>query len=289
MNLISGPGNYVLSKNISRTLNIDAINVQFRKFPDGESYLRISKNWYDDEIVLLHSISPPQDTKLIQLLFLIDKIKKESVNKLTVICPYLAYARQDRSRIEDEVVSIFSLIRLFELLKINKLITINVHNSEVFKNANFNFVDINAISFMAEYMKDNGYSGSYSLSLGKKPSDIKHAEDANKILKGGCSRLLTFRDAVNGEVTLGKIDFDIRDKCVIIFDDVITSGNTHLKATELLRKHGASEVHVACVHSLITKKNLEKIVSKFNGFICTNTIQNKFSKVDVSPLISNVL
>jgi len=99
-------------------------------------------------------------------------------------------------------------------------------------------------------------------------------------------RLRTFRDPDTGVVTLGKVSFEVDGKDVIIFDDVTTTGRTHIKAVNLLKRQGAKRVYLACVHSLLSEEAQELILRVVEGFICTDTVPNRFSKVSVAPLIA---
>ena len=219
----------------------------------------------------------------------IDAIRLGRANSITLVAPYLAYARQDRRQMPGEAVSILTLIRLLLFLSTSKLITVNIHNPAIFKESELEFQDLSAIPLLANYLKGKGLGGTFSISLGKKPVDLEHAMDVTSILGGGFGRLETFRDPSTGEVTLGEADLEVDRLRVIIFDDVITSGRTHLKAVELIRDMGADEVHLACVHSLLKDEWLRNVLDEVDSFVCTDTVPNRFSRVDVAPLIAKSL
>lgn len=90
-------------------------------------------------------------------------------------------------------------------------------------------------------------------------------------------------------MTLDKAFFEVFGKDAIIFDDVITTGRTHVKAVNLLKQQGARRVYLACVHSLLSEEAQELILRVVEDFVCTDTVPNRFSKVPVAPLIAQAL
>lgn len=289
MMIICGPGFERMGVEIAGILGVEASTVEHRFFPDGESHLRLTRGVEGLDVALVHSTAPPQDTRLVQLLLLIDAIREGGADSVTLVAPYIAYARQDRRRLPGEAVSAFTVIRLLTALGVSRLITVNVHNPAVFEGSGLELIDLSAIPLLAEHLKDGGFRGAFSISLGKKPVDLEHAREAASVLGGDCGRLETFRDPNTGEVSLGRADIGVEDRRVVVFDDVITTGGTHLKAIESLRDGGASEVHLACVHSLLTEEKLLEVVEATDSFVCTDTVPNLCSRVRVAPLIADAL
>jgi ribose-phosphate pyrophosphokinase len=289
MLLVSGPGSEEPGREIADLLCVEASTVEHRFFPDGESYIRLTTEVRGRDVVMVHSTAPPQNTRMVQLLLTLDAIREGGASDIIVVTPYLAYARQDRRRLPGEAVSIFTVARLLFSLGASKLITVNVHNPEVIEGSRLGLHDLSGIPLLADYFKEMGLEGAFALSLGKKPVDLEHARDAAAILEGGYGRLETFRDPTTGEVILGKADLDVEGRKVVIFDDVVTSGRTHKEAARFLRGRGADEVHLACVHSLLTDERLDAVLEEVDSFVCTDTVPNRFSRVSVAPLIAEAL
>lgn len=288
MVLVCGPGSERMGEEIAGILGVEPVAVEHRTFPDGESHLRVAGDVMGRDVVLVHSTTPPQDVRLVQLLFTLD-VLREGAESITVVAPYMAYARQDRRQAPGEAVSISTVIRLLSALGVSRLVTVNVHNPEVFEGLGLVLRDVSAIPLLAGYYREEGYGGSFSLSLGKKPVDVRHAEEAASVLGGGYARLETFRDPASRRVTLGEPDFEVNGRRVVVFDDVVTSGGTHLGAVELLRGMGAVEVHLACVHSLLAGGSLEAVQDAFDSFVCTDTVPNVCSMVGVAPLLADAI
>ena len=289
MVIVCSPNSIPIGTEIGKLAGIPVTIVESKTFPDGETHLQLTVDVKGKDVTLIHSTHPPQDKHLVQLFLLLDTIKNEGASSIRVVAPYLAYARQDRRQLPGEVVSISSIIRLLDLLNVNELITVNVHNPEVFNRARLELVDTSAIPLLAAHLRKKGYGGCFSLSLGKKAVDVRHAKEAADVLGGGYMRLKTFRDPSTGEVSLEEAEFDVAGKVVAIFDDIITSGRTHLKAVEYLRNKGANEVHLACVHSLLSEDHRAWVLKAVDSFICSDTVPSMDSKVKVASLIADLL
>ncbi len=287
--IICGPGSEQIGMEIAGILGMESSIVKHKFFPDGETHLRLTREVDGVDVVLVHSTSPPQDRHLVQLLLLVDAIREGGAESITLVAPYMAYARQDRRRLPGEAVSVFTVIRLLTTLGVLRLVTVNVHNPAVFEGHWLEFIDLSAMPLLAEHLKDSGFGGAFSLSLGKKPIDLEHAKEAASILDGEYGCLETFRDPNTGDVSLGRANIGVEGLRVVVFDDVITTGGTHLKAVESLRDGGASEVHLACVHSLLSKEKLLEVLEATDSFICTDTVPNRCSRVRVAPLIADAL
>jgi len=289
MFVVSGPGSHVMGRGIADILSLGWSGVDHREFADGESNLRIKEDISGLDVILVHSTSPPQDTRLIQLLFMMDALRERGANRIIPVSPYLAYARQDRGRLPGEVVSIASVISMLRSQGMDRLYTVNVHNPDVFEGSGIELTDISAFPLLAQHLMDEGLAGAFSVSLGKKPADIVRAKITASILGGDSGHLATFRDPFSGKVTLGEGDLLFRGSRVVIFDDVISSGRTHIETADLMRNNGAREVHLACVHALTPEEKLDEILPSFDGFTCTDTVPNRFSRVGVAGLIAEAL
>ena len=286
MIVVQGPGSEQMGSSVADLLGAAGVTADCRTFPDGEAYLCLSSHIGDEDAVIVHSTGPPQNDRIIQLFLLIDTCRDMGVRTIRVVAPYLAYARQDRRRKVGEPVSILTLTKLLESLDVSELLTVNVHNPDVFKHSKIRVRNLSAIPLLAEYFRNQGLEGAFALSLGKKPVDVQHAKNAAEILGGEYDRLKTFRDPDTGVVSLGDAPFEVNGKDAIIFDDVITTGRTHIKAVNLLKEKGAKRVFLACVHSLLSEEAQELIMRVVEDFACTDTVPNRFSRASVAPLIA---
>lgn len=289
MIIVQGPGSEQIGSSVADLLDIEKVSVDYKTFPDGELYICLSEDLKNKDVVIVHSTGPPQNDRLVQLFLLIDACRDMGARTVRLVAPYIAYARQDRRQKIGEPISILTLMKLLESLNVNGLLTVNVHNTDVFRGVNIKVRDLDAFPYLAKYFKDQGLKKAFSISLGKKAIDLEHGKMAAEVIGGQYGRIKTFRDPNTGAVTLEEAHFNLAGKDVIIFDDVITTGRTHIKAIDMLKQQGAKKVYLACVHSLLSEEAQELILRVVEDFACTDTVPNRFTKVSVAPLIAEAL
>lgn len=290
MKVILGPASRKLGEKIAELLGVETVPVAFKTFPDGESYIRFNvESLMDEDVIIVQTTSPPQEQKLIQLFLMADNAKDMKAKSITAVVPYLAYSRQDKRFLSGEVFSIKTIMKLLEACSINKIITVNAHNPTVLKTFKIPVSDLSAIPTLAEYFKAKALvENPVSLSLGKKALNM--AREANSILKGGFDYISTRRDVQTGKVTLEEKTLQVKNRDVIIFDDIISSGGTMAKAVEFAKKQGARNVYAACVHPLLMGDAQKKILeSGAEEIISTDSVSSHVSKVSLAPLLSEEL
>lgn len=288
MKIILGPASKELGMQVAQFLKVKAIPVALKIFPDGEQYVRLEDTVEGEETVIVQTTSPPQDSRLIQLAFMADAAKRGKAKKVTAVVPYLAYARQDRVFLEGEAVSIEAVAKMLKAAGIDALVTVNVHHEEVLAKFPFEARNLSAISLLAEYFKDKGLERAFALAPDKGATYM--AEKAKEILGGEWGYLEKYRDRYTGQVNIEKGEFEVKDKTVIIFDDIISTGGTIIAAIKVLKEIGAGKVYVACVHPLLIgdaeKRILETGAEEIVG---TDSISSRVSKVSLAPLIGKAL
>jgi len=277
-----------LGGEIAAQLKAKVVPVKFKRFPDGESYIRFAGNVEDEDVVIVQTTSPPQNENMIQLLLMADNAKDMGAKTITAVVPYFAYARQDKRFRPGESFSAKTIVKLLQACGVNKIFTVNSHNPALLKTLSLPIEDLSAISLLAQHFKKQGFKNVFSLCLGKKGPDT--AVEANKVLEGGYGFIPTQRDRVTGNVTIEKKPLPIKNKDVVIFDDIISSGGTMIKAVAWTKEQGASRVYAACVHPLLSGDAKEKILKSGADYIVgTDTVPSPVSVVSVAPLIAQAL
>lgn len=285
MKIIPGPASKQLGEKIAELLDAETVPIAFKTFPDGESYIRLEGKVQNEEVFIVQTTSPPQDTKIIQLTLIADAAKRNRAKKVTAIVPYLAYARQDKAFLQGEAISIETITRMLKASGIDSLITVNIHQEKVLTKIPFPAKNVSAIPLLAEYFKNKGYTEAFALAPDRGAMQI--AEEAKKVLGGECGYLEKQRDRYTGQISVEKKKFEVKGKTAIIFDDIISTGSTLVAAAKVLKELGAEKVYAACVHPLLIgdaeKRILEAGVEEIVG---TDSVPSHVSKVSVAPLIS---
>ena len=288
MIVVPGPASHELGQKIAELLKTKVVSVEFKRFPDGESYIRFDGDVETEDVIIVQTTSPPQNENFLQLFLMADNAKDMKARTITAVVPYLAYSRQDKRFRSGEAFSIKTIVTLLEACGVHRIITVNAHNPKVLNAFRIRFDDLSAISLLAEYFKDQGFDGAFSLSLGKKARAV--AAEANNVLKGGHGYIETRRDRLTGKVTVERKTLPMKGRDVVIFDDIISSGGTMIKAIEWVRAQGVKSVYAACVHPLLVGDAEDEIMkSGADGIVGTDCVPSSVSLVSVAPLIAKAL
>jgi ribose-phosphate pyrophosphokinase len=288
MIVIPGPASVELGKKVAAEINAGVVPVEFKRFPDGESYIRFDGAVEGRDVVIVQTTGPPQNENLVQLLLLADNAEDMGAKSTTAVVPYLAYARQDNRFRAGEALSVKTIVTLLKQCGVSRIVTVNSHNPGILRTLSVPVEDLSAITLLAQHLKKQGLKNAVSLSPGKK--GLNTALEASKVLGGKHDYIPTQRDRITGNVTIEKKAVPIRDKDVVIFDDIISSGGTMIKLVACAREQGAKRIYVACVHLMPIGDAIEKILDNgADGIVSTDTVPSQFSFVSVAPLIAQAL
>ena len=288
MKIVLGPASRELGEKIAELTGMQTVPVAYKTFPDGEAYVRLESLVQDEHVVIVQTTSPPQDSRLMQLAFMVDAARRNGARKVTVVVPYLAYARQDKMFLQGENVSVETVGGMLAAAGVNELFTVNVHQENALAKFLFPARSFSAIPLLAEYFVKKGMQKAFALSPDKGALHI--AQQAQKVLGGNCGHLEKHRDRYTGQTSQTGKGLNVKGKAVVIFDDIISTGGTIVGATRILRELGAAHVFTACVHPLLVgdaeKRILDAGVEEIVG---TDSVPSSVSKVSLAPLISKEL
>jgi len=271
------------------------IELEERIFPDGEVCPRLlikDKNILQDSHVIIAmqlSLAQPKNQYLISLLLTIYNLKQYGAIKITCIMPYHIYSRQDReSRIGEPISSKF-LASMLEAAGIDEYLTINSHSygknplSDFFKESKS--ISLTAIPLVAKTVQKLSNSSEDILCFSPDEGALMLAKEAADAIKSpfyGAIRKI--RDPETGNISqeLIGIDLSLKDRSILIVDDLVSSGGTMVGAAKIFKQQGAKEVYLGYIHGVHTIEKFEDLQKEdIQLFVTTDTI-----KLDIPGLIT---
>ncbi len=286
--VVAGPSSPELASKIASYLNSELVTVNTQIFSDGECKIKMP-NVKGKYCAVVQSLYPPTDRHLLQALMIIKKCYDDNASHICSVTPYMAYARQDRAFIQDEFPSMSLIARLFESVGTNSLITLDVHSLKALSYFSIEAKNMSSIPLFADYIKSSNHLHR-PVAVSPDMGGRKRTEEFSKILDIDSLILEKSRDRHSGEVSIdeSKIHDLVADRDIIMIDDIISTGNSIIKATDILRRKNSGKIYVLCTHSLISENNIQSVLDAgVKNIVTTNSIPTRLAKIDISALLAS--
>lgn len=286
--IVPGPSSPRLSLRLAEELKAGLVEVESKRFPDGESYLRLKGGVSGAEVLIVQSCPPPQDKHLIELLLLIKTVKELGALRVVAVVPYLAYSRQDKRFLDGEAVSGKIVLELMKMAGADALITVDIHNEDLLKNLDFKAFSVSAMPLIAKHLVNLNLTNPFILSPDKKR--FKEAGVVASILNTDHGYLDKARSPYTGTIELTAKALPVKGRDVVIVDDIISTGGTIAEAASIVKKQGARKVLAACTHPILAKGAEERMLNAgVEMVIGTDAVESHVNQVSVAPAIAEVL
>jgi ribose-phosphate pyrophosphokinase len=286
--VIGGPASLDLGRKIAKRLDGKYVKSQLRVFPDGESKLTLRNVPKNGKIVVVQSTYPPVDSNLIHAFSLIAKAKLWSP-QITAVIPYLGYMRQDMQFLKGEIVTSEMVARLLGAIGASKVITVDIHSKLALNYFTVPVRNVSAVPKLAAHLKKMRLQR--PLVVAPDLFWSSRAKEFASILNTQSVALNKQRDRKTGRLHIKpskKMNLLGRD--VILLDDMISTGNSIIKAAEYLQNQNCGDIYAVCTHALLVNDAAKQIKEAgIKKIISANTIPNKTSIVDVSDVIANAI
>ena len=287
MKLMMGPSSQGLGRRLSILLSLDLVNFEWKIFPDGESYFRLLSK-VDDSVILVHSLTPPQDKRIVELFFLLKLLSDYRAKDIILVIPYLAYMRQDKRFLDGEIVSVEVLADLLKTFDIDRYVFVDVHSGEVLKFFGDRAMEVSAFPLIGDFLSK--YHLINPIVIAPDAKAFKYAETVAKIIGAESDYIVKRRDRSSGAVESELKEFNVGGRDVILVDDIISTGGTMINAIKILKEHGANRVFACCTHGLFIGN---AVINMFNAgvydIISTDTIESYYSRVSAAPAIASAI
>lgn len=288
MKIIAGNSNLPLSSDVGKYLQIDLAKATIRRFADEEVYVEIKENIRGEDVFVIESTSYPANDNLMELLVIIDALKRASAKRITAVLPYFGYARQDRKPGPRTPISAKLVANLISTAGADRVLTVDLHAEQI-----QGFFDIPTDNLFAGPVFSRDIKDQFDLSnLVAVSPDIGGVVRARAIASkfGASIAIVDKRRPKAGESEVMNIIGDVDGKDCIILDDIIDSAGTICNAADKLIEIGAKSVTAYVTHGVLTGKALSRIKdSKLKEVVITDTINNtendkELGKVRIIPI-----
>lgn len=293
--IFTGRANDQLANEIVRYLGTDLSSLVIKNFSDGEAYVQIQESVRGDDVFIIQPTCYPVNESIMELLLIIDALKRASANTITAVIPYYGYARQDRKTVGREAISAKLVADLITTAGANRVVAMDLHTGQLQGFFNILVDHLYATPVLYSYIANKGLSDMVVVS-----PDAGGVERARVYAKKlNCPiAIIDKRRSAHNVAEVYHIIGDVKDKNAIIVDDMIDTAGTICSGAEMVLNHGAKSVYAMAAHPVFSGPAVERLKnSVFTEVIVTNSIPlspeascvSKIVQLSIAPLLGEAI
>jgi ribose-phosphate pyrophosphokinase len=295
MRVFSGNSNIPLAKEICHTLGISLGEADVKTFSDGEILVDIHESVRGMDVFVIQSTCTPGNTNLMELLIMIDAMKRASANRITAVLPYYGYARQDRKVSPRAPITAKLVADLITAAGSHRVLTMDLHAGQIQGFFNIPVDHLFAAPVLLDYMRTR-FPGDMVI-VSPDAGGVERARAFAKRLKAGLAIIDKRRDSPNVAKFMNLIG-EVKGLHAVILDDIVDTAGTIVEAASALKTKGAKGVYACCVHPVLSGPALQRLNdSVIQEVVVTNTIplmpeaaaKRKFKVLSVAKLLADAI
>ncbi len=286
--VFTGRANPELSKEITNYLGTELGKVKISTFRNGEIYAKYLESVRGSDAFVIQSLCEPVNDNLMELLIMVDALKRASAARISAVIPYYAYARQDKKTEPREPISAKLIADLLIVAGVDRVLTMDLHAGQIQGFFDVPVDHLTALPILAHYFKERDVGDLIVVS-----PDVGRVKIAKRCAdRIGVSIAVLHKSRLAHNVTeITQLVGDVKGKCALIIDDMIDTGGTIVYGAEALLKNGAKEVYVCATHPIFSGSAVEKLrKSPIKEVVVTNTVpvpsEKRFEKLKVLSIAS---
>jgi ribose-phosphate pyrophosphokinase len=256
INLIAGNAHKGLAADISKQLGVPLINVMSTRFSDGEIMLQINENVRGADVFVIQPSCPPVNENIMELLLMLDALKRASAGRITAVMPYYGYARQDRKVQPRVPISSKLIADLITVAGANRVLTMDLHAGQIQGFFDIPVDHLYGSPVLHEYIKKREFKDLVIVS--PDAGGVERARNFAKRLNSSLAIIDKRREAANISQVMNVIG-DVRGRDTVLLDDMIDTAGTIVQAAEALKEKGARKVCAACTHAVLSGPAIERV------------------------------
>jgi ribose-phosphate pyrophosphokinase len=271
MKLFGGTSNPVLTQEVCDYLEIKPGKISAKTFSDGETQVEIHENIRGRDVFILQSTCTPVNDNLMQLLIIMDALRRASAKRITAIIPYYGYGRQDRKVKPRVPISAKLVADLITTAGADRVVSLDLHAGQIQGYFNIPVDNLYAAPLLLNYIR-NHFNNDDLVIVSPDAGGVERARAFAKRLSASLAIIDTRRDAPNIAEAMNIIG-EVAGKTAIILDDMVDTAGTLTQAASALKKRGTAKVYACCTHPVLSGPSIERIeTSPIDRLVVTNTI-----------------
>lgn len=270
--LFAGSSNRPLALKIAETLGTSLSPCTLRRFSDGEIFVEINENVRGKDVYILQSTCHPVNDNLMEMLVMIDALKRASVNSVTAVMPYYGYARQDRKVAPRTPISAKLVADILTAAGCSRVVSMDLHAGQIQGFFNIPLDNLYALPVIVDHLKTIFANGDEVVMVSPDAGGVERARAYAKRMNASVAMIDKRRTGPNVAKAMNLIG-SVEGKIAIILDDMIDTAGTLCEAAETVKKNGATRILAAATHGVLSGPAIQRIRdSVLEKVILTDTV-----------------
>jgi len=285
LKIFSGNANIALAREICGQLAVPLGSAKVRTFSDGEVMVEIGENVRGRDVYVIQPTCAPANHNLMELLVMVDALKRASAARITAVIPYFGYARQDRKVAPRTPITSKLVADLISTAGTDRVLTMDLHAGQIQGFFNIPVDHLYAAPVLLEYIKENFKD---VVMVSPDAGGVERTRAFAKRLDAGLAIIDKRRDRPN-ECQAMNVIGEVKGKVAILLDDMVDTAGTLCNGAATLLEHGAKEVHACCSHPVLSGPAIERLnKSCIKSLVVTNSIPltGEALKCDIIKVLS---
>lgn len=295
LKVISGNAHQELAKDIASHLDIPMTEADVRKFSDGEIFVEVKENVRGADVFVVQPTCTPVNDHLMELVIMVDALRRASARRITAVVPYYGYARQDRKNAPRVPISAKVVAEMFMAVGVRRVLCMDLHAGQIQGFFNIPVDHLYAAPVIVDYIEKNFDDDVIMVS--PDAGGVERTRAFAKRLNSGLAIIDKRRDKPN-ECEAMHVIGDVKGKTAILMDDMVDTAGTLCAGAKTLLANGAKEVHACCSHPVLSGPAIDRITeSSLKSLVVTNSIPlngsarqcDKIKVLSVSKLLADAI
>jgi ribose-phosphate pyrophosphokinase len=297
--LFAGTSHPDLANEIAEELGIPISPCEIRRFASSEIYVRPVDSVRGADVFIIQTSTPPVNETIMELLIMIDAMKRASAKRVTAVIPYYGYSRQDKKALAREPISAKLIADLLTAAGTDRVVSVDLHSGQIQGFFDFPFDHLTALPILADFLREEtGLSGEQITVVAPDAGRVKVAERLQQALHADIAYINKRRSKYEAnKIEAIEVVGEVDGQACILVDDMIDTAGTMVQGAQALSERGARAIYTAATHGLFNGKAVPNIEeSQISQVVVTNTVpipdERQFSKLkclSIAPIIASAL
>ena len=294
MKIISGTAHPQLAKDIAKVMGLPLCDATVNTFPDGESFVQIKESIRGADAFIVQPTCPPTNHNLMELLVMVDAVRRASASRITAVLPFYGYARQDRKDKPRVPITSKLVANLLTAAGVDRVLTMDLHAAQIQGFFDIPVDHLHSVPVLIKHLKANYVKDMNNLVVVSPDiGGVKNAKSYANIL--GTELAIVAKQRISAtEVDAHAVIGNVQGKDVLMVDDMTESGGTLCAAAKILKEHGAARIFAGVSHGVLTDAARERLASSSIECLLTSdsvpmAYGDREDTVSIAPLFAQAI